>query len=248
MWSSWNQALQARCLASASAVALMTMSLNETLPPPPPAWSPSCLLRPSRASAARSMSTSVVRKKWGMGPSDVARRLAIVLRIWVRGTSAYGAPERSGNGTRETGNVAAGAVAGARSRSFLTTRPPGPEPVTSFRSTPASFAIRRASGEAFTRVASVGGADVRARDQVHHRLVGLDLGERLPRLHRVAVALVPLGHTPLLHGGRERFHIDVGGHGISRGRARGARRRPRARARASRGARAACYRAWERRP
>ena len=47
---------------------------------------------------------------------------------------------------------------GVRSRSFLTTRPPGPEPVTSCRSTPASFAIRRASGEAFTRVASAGAA------------------------------------------------------------------------------------------
>src|SRR5205814_10089557 len=65
----------------------------------------------------------------------------------------------AGSGKAEAGKVAAGAVVGARSRSFLTTRPPGPEPVTSFRSTPASFAIRRASGEAFTRVASVGGAD-----------------------------------------------------------------------------------------
>src|SRR5213082_1095218 len=141
MWSSCNQALQARCLIRASAVALMTMSLNETLP-----RSPSCLFRASRASAARSMSTSLVRKKWGMGPSDVTSRFAIVLRIWVRGTSSYGAAERSGSGKRETGKVGAGAVLGARSRSFLTTRPPGPEPVTSFRSTPASFAMRRASG------------------------------------------------------------------------------------------------------
>src|SRR5437870_7316329 len=90
------------------------------------------------------MSTSVVRKKWGMGPSDAASRFAMVLRIRVSGTSSYAAPVRSGNGTRETGNVT-GAVAvgaadapglGARSRSFLTTRPPGPEPVTSLRSTP----------------------------------------------------------------------------------------------------------------
>src|SRR2546430_10331093 len=43
MWSSWNQALQAGCLVSACAVALMMMSLNETLP-----WSPSCLFRASR--------------------------------------------------------------------------------------------------------------------------------------------------------------------------------------------------------
>src|SRR6266404_1321774 len=163
MWSSWNQALQAGCLVSAWAVALMMMSLKETLP----AWSPNWLFRASRASLARSMSTSVVRKKWGMGPSDVASRLAMVLRIWVNGTSWYAAPVRSGGGTRETGNgaatVAAGAAGvpglGARSRSFLTTRPPGPDPVTSFRSTPASFAIRRASGEAFTRVASAGATD-----------------------------------------------------------------------------------------
>src|SRR3989442_12491303 len=108
------------------------------------------------------MSTSVVRKKWGMGPSDAASRFAMVLRICVRGTSSYAVPVRSGNGTREKGNGAAAAPAGAagdawlgaRSRSFLTTRPPGPEPATSFRSTPASFAILRTIGEAFTRVAS----------------------------------------------------------------------------------------------
>jgi len=34
------------------------------------------------------MSTSVVRKKWGMGPREEARRFAIVFRIWVRGTSS----------------------------------------------------------------------------------------------------------------------------------------------------------------
>src|SRR5437899_7075392 len=36
------------------------------------------------------------------------------------------------------------------------TRPPGPDPWTSLRSTPASFAMRRASGDAFTRVESAG--------------------------------------------------------------------------------------------
>src|SRR5205809_7942675 len=89
-----------------------------------------------------------------MGPSDVASRFAIVLRIWVSGTSSYAAPVRSGNGKRETGNVAAAAAVGpadapglgARSRSFLTTRPPGPEPVTSLRTTPASFPARTANG------------------------------------------------------------------------------------------------------
>src|SRR5213080_4832405 len=42
----------------------------------------------------------------------------------------------------------------ASSRSRFTTRPPGPDPVTSFRSTPESFAMRFANGDAFTRVAS----------------------------------------------------------------------------------------------
>src|SRR5438309_326208 len=161
MWSSWNQALQARWRLSASAVALMMMSLKETLLPP---WSPSCLFRASRASPARSMSTSLVRKKWGMGPSDVASRFAIVLRICVSGTSWYAPSGRSGSGTRETGNV---------------------------------------GGEAATVAAPW-----------RSRLTTLPLGQRLARLHCVAVPLVPLGHAPFLHGGGERFHIDVGGHGV----------------------------------
>src|SRR3989449_8824399 len=118
------------------------------------------------------MSTSVVRKKWGMGPSDAASRLAMVLRIWVRGTSSYGAPlgagcgmpGDAGSGMRDagcdwtTGVAAAGASArdGEPSTPRLTTRPPGPDPLTSLRSTPASRAIRLASGEAFTRVTSAG--------------------------------------------------------------------------------------------
>src|SRR5712664_471132 len=153
MWSSWNQALHARCCTSASATALMMMSLNEIFPPS----SPSCLLSASRASAPRSMSTSVVRKKCGIGPIDAARRFAIVLRIWVRGTSSYGVPEGAGSGERGAGTTARACVAPA-STSRLMTRPPGPEPWTSLRSTPASFAIRFASGEALTRVASAGAA------------------------------------------------------------------------------------------
>src|SRR5437764_14125797 len=103
-----------------------------------------------------------------MGPSDVASRFAIVLRIWVSGMSSYGAPLGAGCEMRDAGcdSTTAGAAAGTgprdgeTSRSRLTTRPPGPEPVTSLRSTPASFAIRLASGEAFTRVASPGTAAV----------------------------------------------------------------------------------------
>ncbi len=132
------------------------MSLNETLLPP---WSPSCLFRASRASAARSMSTSLVRKKWGMGPSDVAKRFAIVLRIWVRGTSAYGAPAPAGTG--DAGRGTGVGVAAVACKSRITTRPPGPDPVTACRSTPRSFAMRFARGEAFTRVASTTGDEGR---------------------------------------------------------------------------------------
>src|SRR5947199_59788 len=186
MWSSWNQALQARCLVSASAVALMMTSLNETFP-----RSPSCRLSASRASAARSMSTSLVRKKWGMGPSDVARRLAMVLRICVRGTSSYGAPPRSagemGEGRGACGGTAGGAAAPrtspfsllpASSRSRFTTRPPGPDPVTSFRSTPVSVAMRFARGDAFTRVASAATTAAAGAGD----LVGARLGETLELL------------------------------------------------------------------
>src|SRR2546430_1591175 len=171
MWSFWNQALQARCCVRACAVALMMMSLKDTLP-----WSPSCLFRASRASLARSMSTSMVRKKWGMGPREVPSRFAMVLRIWVSGTSSYAAPPRVTTGGRGAG---AGTARGGL---------------------------------------PLGGGDlaqdaVRARHQVHHGLVGFDLGQCLARLHGVSVPLVPLHHAPFLHGGRERFHVDVGGHG-----------------------------------
>src|SRR5438876_254731 len=131
----------------------MMMSLNEIFPPA----SPSCWLSASRASAARSMSISVVRKKCGIGPIDAASRLAIVFLIWVSGTSSYGTPVRRASGVvRGAGaaTVAAGDGAGAPSTSRLITRPPGPEPWTSLRSTPDSLAIRFASGDAFTRVAS----------------------------------------------------------------------------------------------
>ncbi len=148
MWSSCHQALQARCLTSARATPFRMMSLKLTLP-----VSPNCWFRASRASAARSMSTSDVRKKCGTGPSDAANRLAIVLRICVRGTSSNAAPLAitTGAGAAE----AETARTGAASRSRRITRPPGPEPCSNLRSTPFSLAIRLASGEALTtRVAS----------------------------------------------------------------------------------------------
>src|SRR6266481_1132929 len=192
MWSSWNQALQAGCLVSAWAVALMMMSLKETLP----AWSPNWLFRASRASLARSMSTSVVRKKWGMGPSDVANRLAIVFRIWVRGTSWYRSPLPAPR-DRRRGRLGSG---------------------------------RRCRGDGLARCGDdrddasdcdgliLGGGHLAqhafgARHEIHYRLISLDLGQRLTGFHGVAVPLEPLHHAPLLHGGGERFHVDVGGHG-----------------------------------
>src|SRR5207245_1385210 len=190
MWSSWNQALQAGCLVSACAVALMMMSLNETLP-----WSPSCLFRASRASLARSMSTSVVRKKWGMGPREVASRFAMVLRIWVSGTSAYAAPVGSGGATRETGDGSAAAGGDAT----------GCRGCGSWRGTDGLARRDDHRHHAPDRNGlALGGGHlaqhaVRARHQIHHGLVGLDLGQRLARLHRVPVAFVPFHHAPLLH-------------------------------------------------
>ncbi len=54
MWSSCHQALHSGCCRRAVATALRMMSLNDTFSPPPASSA-------SRASAERSMSTSVVR-------------------------------------------------------------------------------------------------------------------------------------------------------------------------------------------
>src|SRR5512143_1935687 len=133
---------------------MMSLKLILSLP-----WSPSCRLSASRASAARSMSTSLVRKKWGTGPSDVASRLAIVFRICVSGISSKGAPPGAvtgerGSGSGRSGSAATASAAGTDFTSRFTTRPPGPVPRISFKSTPASLAIRLARGDALTRVAS----------------------------------------------------------------------------------------------
>jgi hypothetical protein len=50
------------------------------------------------------------------------------------------------------------------------------------------------------------------RDQLHHRLVCLDLGEHVTDRDRIAGLLLPLHQAALLHGGRERLHHDLGGH------------------------------------
>ena len=46
----------------------------------------------------------------------------------------------------------------------------------------------------------------------HGRLVGLDLGDDIAGLDRVALFLEPLGEIALLHRGRQRRHEDVDGH------------------------------------
>src|SRR5262245_39182185 len=100
---------------------------------------------------------------------DWTSRLAIVLRSWVRGTSAYGAPSVGRGiagrgpgalvpGAADGAATGAGATAGAPSRSRRTRRPSGPDPAIALRSIPRSAAIRRASGEALTRAAAVGPA------------------------------------------------------------------------------------------
>ena len=51
------------------------------------------------------------------------------------------------------------------------------------------------------------------RLDLHGRLVGLDLGDYVAGLDRVALALEPLGEIALLHRGRQRGHQHFNGHG-----------------------------------
>src|SRR5690606_34250787 len=50
------------------------------------------------------------------------------------------------------------------------------------------------------------------RLELHRRLVGLDLGEDVAGLHRVALLDQPLGQRALLHGGRQRRHLQFDRH------------------------------------
>jgi hypothetical protein len=52
----------------------------------------------------------------------------------------------------------------------------------------------------------------RTRDQLHHRLVSLDLGEHITNRDGVAFLLFPLYQPALLHSGGEGFHYHVRGH------------------------------------
>jgi hypothetical protein len=85
---------------------------------------------------------------WNAGASQASvMRRAIVFRIWLSFTTST-----------SVGGAAAGAADGAargltcaRSTSSATIRPSGPVPRSSAKSIPRSLAMRRASGDAFTR-------------------------------------------------------------------------------------------------
>ncbi len=96
---------------------------------------------------ARVMSADTVSWKTGTCHASVRRR-AIVRRMLESGTAVSARAETSS--WVAGGPTAAGATA-ARSTSSATTRPSGPVPVTAPSSIPRSRAIRRASGDAFTR-------------------------------------------------------------------------------------------------
>ena len=80
------------------------------------------------------------------------------------GAATGGAGSAAGVGSAAGGAGSAGAAAGATSgaaaasTSALTIRPPGPVPVIAAMSTPRSRAMRRATGDAFTRSPAAGGA------------------------------------------------------------------------------------------
>src|SRR3954465_4931739 len=84
-----------------------------------------------------------------MGPIDSPSRLAMIFRIWVRGTP-WESPSKVGreDGTTEgREDAGAGPAAAAASMSRLMMRPPGPDPCTLPRLHPRSPARRRAGGE-----------------------------------------------------------------------------------------------------
>src|SRR5690606_1607131 len=51
-----------------------------------------------------------------------------------------------------------------------------------------------------------------ARDELHRRLVGLDLGEDVALGDLVAFLLQPANELSLFHGRGQRFHVDFGCH------------------------------------
>ena len=84
----------------------------------------------------------------------------MIARIGESAMSSYSGPATSGAGVAATRAAGADdASLDAASTSFLTTRPPGPLPWRSLRSTPDCAAILRASGDALTRPPSDDGTE-----------------------------------------------------------------------------------------
>jgi hypothetical protein len=54
-------------------------------------------------------------------------------------------------------------------------------------------------------------------NQIHDRLVGLDLGKHFARFYGVAFVLQPLHEAALFHRRRERLHYNLGSHIVRRG-------------------------------
>ena len=134
-----------------------------------------CSASRSRATSAfaRVMSTEAWRLKTGIVHASVSR-LAIVRRTLV-------SSRRSASPTAIGAGAAAGA-ASARSTSSATIRPSGPVPRMVERSIPRSRAIRRASGDAFTRPSRAGRRRLRRRLGLRRGLRRLLLSDLLGRL------------------------------------------------------------------
>ena len=150
-----------------SADALTTKSLNDGTGWP----SAAAALSRLRRSTASSMSTSMLRTNSGAVAFDSAiRRATVCCRrerscVVVSPLPVCASPDTTAGGgaarSSRSGSGAAGASAGAAawgappfdaaSTSALTIRPPGPVPWSWPSSSPSSRAIRRATGDAFTR-------------------------------------------------------------------------------------------------
>ena len=116
-----------------------------------------------------------------------------------------------------------GAAAGAAGRAAAASAraaapPPAAAPLTLFGSSPSPAITRdqlvdRHVGGAF-RHHDLGEDAFVDRLDFHGGLVGLDLGDHVAGLDRVAFLLQPLGEVALFHGGRQGGHQDVDGHGV----------------------------------
>ncbi len=139
-------AFTSRWRRSATALAFVRTSENVGLA------SPSCIRSTSFSRSRIAAVMSAVMAIWNAGADHASvMRRAIVLRIELNGTVST-----SPGGTSAA--AAATAPVPARSTSSATIRPSGPVPRSDARSIPASFARRRASGDAFTRPPSRAGA------------------------------------------------------------------------------------------